>query len=425
MGILCEGPSTVNTIQVRETATIPTFFAQVFGISQMNLSATSTATKGKPIPLNVALVVDTTLSMDNEDTNCSATQLSCAMVGAQNLLAGLAPSVDYVSMFTFPNVDQSNAKNDVTCNPPQSLNPAFNTTPTPGLATALPYSFPYLPTTASTGYQVPSGTGTYQITGFSKDYRSADASQAPNAASSLVQTVGQPQTANSPAVQGCLAPPNNAGDYGTYLAGAIYAAQAALAQQKATELSTDSPGTPTPINIMIVLSDGNTNASMQYAGVGNQFFVSGYNETGVYPSDVGDCGQAVVAAGAAKQTGTLIYAVAYGSPDAGSFTWNSNDVSDSINNAGCPTDQSSFFSTFHLGSNVSAYPNISPCQTMKDIASTPIDTYFYSDYNQSGSNSQCYSPNEENATALADIFATIAGDLTKARLIPDSMFSSN
>jgi hypothetical protein len=73
---------------------------------------------------------------------------------------------------------------------------------------------------------------------------------------------------------------------------------------------------------------------------------------------------------------------------------------------------------------VSAYPGISPCQTMQDIASTSTATmqYFYSDYNQSGSSSQCYSPNAESPTALADIFATIASKLTKARLIPDSMF---
>ncbi len=171
---------------------------------------------------------------------------------------------------------------------------------------------------------------------------------------------------------------------------------------------------------MIVLSDGNSNASTRY-GVSNQFFVTNNpSASGNYPSDVGDCGQAVVAASASKSAGTLIYAVAYGSPATGSFSWNSNDISDSINNAGCPTDQNSFFSAFHLGSNTSAYPGISPCQTMQNIASAPTSEYFYSDYNQSGSNSQCYSSNTESPSGLADIFATIAGKLSKARLIPDS-----
>lgn len=418
MGVLCEGPGSANAIQVKEQATVPTFFARVFGINRMTISAISTATKGKPVPLNVALLVDTTLSMNNEDSNCSNTQLGCAMTGAQDLLAGLAPSVDAVSVFTFPNIDPSTKSSDTSCSPPQSLSPSFYSTPTPGLATALPYSFPTLPSNASTGYSVPTGTGTYQITNFSNDYRSSDASQTPNSNSTLVATVGSPPKGASPAVSGCLAPPNQAGEFGTYLAGVIYAAQASLAAEYAQETSA-SP-TSQPINIMIVLSDGDSNASTRY-GLSNQFFVStNPSASGTYPSDVGDCGQAVVAASAAKSAGTLVYAVAYGSPATGSFTWNANDPADSINNAGCPTDQNSFFSAFHLGSNVSSYPNISPCQTMMDIASTPTSEYFYSDYNQSGSNSQCYSPNTESPSALADIFATIAGKLSKARLIPDS-----
>ncbi len=418
MGILCEGPNSANAIQVKEQAIVPTFFARIFGLNQMTISASATATKGKAVPLNVALLIDTTLSMDTTDSNCSNTQLGCAMTGAQNLLAGLAPSVDAVSVFTFPNVDPSTLNNDTSCSPPQSTNPSFYSSPTPGLATALPYSFPSLPSQPSTGYVVPTGTGTYQITNFSNDYRSSDSSQTPNSNSTLVATVGQPSKGTNPAVSSCLSPPNQAGEFGTYLAGVIYAAQAALAQEYATEMSSNPSSQP--VNIMIVLSDGNSNASTRY-GVSNQFFVNtNPSASGTYPSDVGDCGQAVVAASAAKSAGTLIYSVAYGSPATGSFSWNPNDVSGSINSAGCPTDQSSFYSAFHLGTNNSAYPGISPCQTMQNIASSPTSQYFFSDYNQSGSNSQCYSPNSESPTALADIFATIAGKLSKARLIPDS-----
>ena len=164
----------------------------------MTVSAVATATKGKPVPLNVALLLDTTLSMDDSDSNCGSTQLGCAMTGAQNLLAGLAPSVDAVSVFTFPNIDPNTANSDKNCSPPQSLNPSFYSTPTPGLATALPYSFPTLPSSASTGYQVPTGTGTYQITSFSKDYRSSDANNSPIPARPLSQLSGSPQPAPHP-----------------------------------------------------------------------------------------------------------------------------------------------------------------------------------------------------------------------------------
>ena len=412
MGILCEGPNSANTIQVKEQATIPTFFARVFGVNQMTLSATATATKGKPVPVNVALLMDTTLSMNNMDTDCSHTQLVCAMTGAQTLLAGLSPSApDTVSVFTFPNIDPNTVSNDTNCSGGS------------GGGTAMPYSFPTIPSDATAGYTVPNGTGTYEIAGFYKNYQNSN--KTPNSSSPLVQAVGQPATSGSSAVAPCLSPPSNAGNYGTYLAGVIYAAQAALAAEMAQEVAALPTNSPTPVNVMIILSDGDSNISTRY-GLSGQFFATANpSASGVYPSDVGNCGQAVTAATTAKGDGTLIFAIAYGSPATGSFSWNPRDPYGSINSAGCPTDQDSFFSAFGLGANVSANPNISPCQTMMDIASpsTAVTQFFYSDYNQSGSNSQCYSPYSDSPTGLKDIFAAITGRLTQGRLIPDSMFN--
>jgi hypothetical protein len=412
-GILCEGPNTANAVQVIEQATIPTFFAQVFGIKQLTLSATSTAAKGKAIPMDVALVIDETLSMNTYDSDCGNTQLGCAVNGAQTMLAGLSPTLDYVSVFTFPNVSTGSVSSDTSCSPPQSSNPSFYSTPTPGLATATPYSFPQAPGSASVGYVPASGNGTYQVTAYSHDYRSSNSTSTPNSNSTLVATLGAPAKNGQAAIGNCLAPPNQAGEFGTYLAGAIYAAQYSLAAEQLTREAA-SPSSPAPINIMIILSDGNTNASMQY-GYANQFFVSGYNESGVYPSDVGDCGQAIVAANYAKGTGTMIFTIAYGSPATGVF------IPGDVNDSNCPTDQNNFFSTYNLGSNKSAYPNISPCQTMKDIATpdTSQIQFFYSDYKQSGSSSTCYTASSASPTALQDIFASIVGELSKARLIPD------
>jgi hypothetical protein len=337
------------------------------------------------------------------------------LAGAQTLLAGLAPSIDAVSVFTFPNVSTSTKQNDQSCSPPQSTNPSFYSTPVAGLATSVPYSFPSAPGSASTGYAVPTGSGTYQVTGFSTDYRSTNGSTTPNSSSSLVNTVGAPAKNGQAAVGNCIAPPNEAGEFGTYLAGAIYAAQYALAAEKLTQQATLPSGTATPVNIMIVLSDGNPNASMQY-GYSNQFFASGYNESGTYPSDVGDCGQAIMAAQYARGQGTQIFSIAYGSMTTGSFS------SSNVNGSGCPTDQDGFFSQYHLGGNKSSYPNISPCQTMEDIASpdNALTQYFYSDYNQSGSYSTCYPSNTNSPASLTDIFASIVGNLSKARLIPDN-----
>jgi hypothetical protein len=412
MGVLCEGPETANAIIVKEQAKVPTFFARVFGINTMTLSASATATKGLPVPLNVALLIDTTLSMNTYDSYCGATQMQCALQGSETLLTGLAPSVDSVSVFTFPNVDPTTVQNDQNCNPPQNQNPSFYSTPAPGLATSTPYTLPTIPSNASTGYVVQSGYGTYQVTSFLNDYRTSNSSTTANSNSALVGTLGQPATSTTAAVQGCLAPPNQAGEFGTYLAGVINAAQAALAQQNLTYIANHPANAPNPVNILIILSDGNTNASGLYGG-GNQFFVTNLNNSGTYPSQVGDCGQAIVAANTAKANNTLIFSIAYGSAATGK--WIAGDVNDS----NCPTDQNGFFQTYGLGSNVSSYPNISPCQTMKDIATpdTSLVQFFWSDPSAPGGDPGCTSAS--GSTALNDAFASIVGSLTKARLIPD------
>ena len=161
-------------------------------------------------------------------------------------------------MFTFPNIDPNTANNDTNCSPPQSLNPSFYSTPTAGLATAVPYSFPTLPSSASTGYQVSNGPG------LTRSQVSATITGIPTSAIPPIpirpwsQPWGSLQREPIPRFR----MPRSAqpGWRIWHLsAGVIYAAQASLAPENAKEVSA-SP-TPQPINIMIVLSDGNTNAS--------------------------------------------------------------------------------------------------------------------------------------------------------------------
>ena len=65
-----------------------------------------------------------------------------------------------------------------------------------------------------------------------------------------------------------------------------------------------------------------------------------------------------------------------------------------------------------------SYRNISPCQAMKDIASST--STFYSDYYLPGSDTGCQAPGATNTiTSLSDIFKSIAYDLTAVRLIPN------
>ncbi len=255
------------------------------------------------------------------------------------------------------------------------------TQPFAGVPTGLPYSFPS-PGALYLGLNGNSTDPSYQLTPFSSDYRTSDAATVLNSASRLVKAIN--------GVGGCtgMLPPNYEADYETYYAGVIYAAQSALVAQR-----TLNPGSE---NVIIILSDGDSNA-LQQGGTVNPStgypnmsapYPSGENYknatgNGTYPSWVGECTQAVVAAKSATSAGTLVYSVAYGSAPTG-----------------CSTDSN---------------PTMVPCSTMSGMASAP--QYFFSDYLQSGSNSNCVA--SQPVTSLNGIFTAIAADLTQPRLIPD------
>ncbi len=452
-----------NAIQVTQTASVPTLFAGVLGKRNVSLSATSTATKGRPKPYNIALIVDSTLSMDETDSNCSnVTQEQCALQGVQQLLRNLDTNYDHVALFTFPNVvvgsnaqagvamNSSGAAATYTCttNVPSSYNsiayynyqnfytPVLSTIntkygndssgnlnpqqkhyqpPYPGRAWAMPYTFPPKPTDAS-GYTIGTGADapSYQVTPFVEDYN--DAAGNLKTTSGLVQAVG--------GKSGCsgIAPSSYDGDFGTYYAGAIYAAQAALLEEQTDHANS--------YNVMIILGDGDstapqtwgplysmpdTDAHAEYTYTGSQSLGAGYtypasylnaSSSGTYPSWNGECGQAVDAAqyAATYSSGgtpnnTMVFSIAYGAI-AGS--------------GGCTSDS---WSGTHRG--------ITPCQAMQQMATqdgTSVSGYFYSDWAAQGGNqsSGCQADSANSGTtAINDIYEQIVTKLTSARLIPN------
>ena len=445
-GIPCT-TSSPNAVVATETAQVPTYFARVFGFSAFNVGAMATAaTKGSsPLPYNVAIIVDTTLSMNTVDSNCNnVTQMQCALNGVQQLLLGLSPSIDHVSLFTFPNVASGASTAGIVKSGSYTCTTAFPTnqgyyhdrttssytsvltspsgqmgteSPWSGAAWAMPYTFPPIPTSTS-GYSAPSGTygPTYQVVPFSEDYRTSDTATTLNSSSNLVKAAG--------GVSGCggIAPSNYDGDYGTYYAGAIYAAEAALLAEQKTD------GTP---NAIVILGDGDSNGpnssgsvdsgSPSISSTATQIettysssasskqtnlytYPSGYlmpGSSGTYPSWVGECGQAITAAQyAVSYSGspTKIYTVAYGA----------STQSSSGMNGDCPSD---------VGAG--SYPNVSPCTAMQDMASSP--DYFYSDYYAPGGDSGCQAPGKNNTiTSLQQIFQSILTDMTSVRLIPNN-----
>jgi hypothetical protein len=331
-GIQCHGPSNSNAIVVKQQVSVPLFFLRLFGSNSVTLTATATAAMrgASPSPFNVAIIVDSTQSMNStdSDSNCNSTRINCALSGVQILLNNLSPcfvseascgavtggnvanSVDRVSLLTFPPVTTATAANDYNC-------------------------ASKAPTTAAYAYPLPAGS-TYQLVNFSSDYRNSDSASSLNSSSNIVAAAGG--KTGSPCLQAI-------GGYGTYYAQVIYAAQAYLVAEQSSYAASK--------NVMILLSDGDATASAaQMPGASTT--------SGTYMSSVQECHQAITAAAAAAAAGTRVYSVAYGAAASG-----------------CATDTS---------------PTITPCQTMQQIASDPA--YFFSDYTASKGSSSCISASQ-------------------------------
>jgi Putative Flp pilus-assembly TadE/G-like len=374
-GISCVGYTPYNAVQVKQKATVNTYFGKLIGYPTITIGASATATKGggPSRPYNIVLMLDTSLSMNYYDADCGATQMQCGLAGVKILLQHLDPcgtsqptctvtagnsanSVARVSIFTFPQMTYPTVGYDTDCG---------SSTPTSTM-----YTFP---TAGATGYMPGTSVSstTYRVIDFQSDYRASDTATTLYGSSLL--TIAAGGSAGCPG----MGAPSNAGQYGTYYAATIYAAQAALLQARLA-----NPGSQ---NVLIILGDGDANAPQTFNG--HTVMGPGATANGKYPSYYGECGQAITAANAATAAGTTVYSVAYGSPSAG-----------------CSTD-----------AGAGDYPNVQPCNEMAQLASHSWD--FFSDYKQTGSLSTCVAAQVE--VALSDIFLQIAGDLTEARLISD------
>ncbi len=131
----------------------------------------------------------------------------------------MANSVDRVSLLTFPAVTTATVADDYNC----GIEPLLRLK-----AYALPFP----------------ATSTYQIVNFSSDYRTSDRATSLSSSSNIVEAAG--------GKCGC-AGLQAIGGVGTYYAQVIYAAQAALVAEQALF--------PTSQNVIILLSDGDANAT--------------------------------------------------------------------------------------------------------------------------------------------------------------------
>jgi hypothetical protein len=369
-GITCTNAANANAIEVIEQVTVPTFFAKVIGIGSMTLRASALAAMkgGTPVPANVMVILDSTASMGQSDSdpNCKAatgmsnpTKLDCAKWGMRLMLGSFSPcatnlqscgsassgnvnnAVDEVGLLTFPGLTSSSyASSDYS-----SCGSGFQRS----------YISPYGTPTASPPY--------FTIVNLSSDYRTSDSNGLNGGSSNLVQAVDWQDGNNCTPQQYGIQDP---GGVGTYYAGVITEAQSDLSAVTGARASMQ--------NAIILLSDGAANSS---------------NFTSSTPKSYGqnECHQAITAAQAAAATqnsaglNTWVYSIAFGSSTTASNS--------------CTTDN----------------PAISGCTTMTDIASAP--SKFYSD-DASG----CVSSAHPTITDLGQIFTNLTYDFGTTRLLP-------
>lgn len=282
IGIVCTtSPANANAIVVSEQATLPTTFLSVLGIKSLGLrtTATASASGGFNAAYNVVIVLDTTASMNNTDSDsqCNSSRLSCALTGIRTLLGTLSPCAAGASCGTVTNGNVANPVDKVSLT-------AF-----PGMASSSDASDDYHCPSATNPPIVPyNSSPAYQIIPLSSDYRTSDTASL-NTSSDMVIASGG----------GCSSGVAAPGGEGTFYAGVIDAAQAQLAASSKANTK----------NVMIVLSDGDANASKsQMAGSATSY------------ASTQECHQAITEAQKATAAGTTIYSVAYGATASGCST---------------------------------------------------------------------------------------------------------
>ena len=285
-----------NAILVTQQAKVSLTLGEIFGMGPVTLTAKSIALgKGSALPpLNIMLVIDNTDSMSDTDgagATCgnikNATRIQCALAGAQTLLSELWPTQDQVGLMVFPGVDPNaadttngvaSATNDGVCS--STVKSTCNATCTSagtcscsgfGGSSADILVVPY---NASPNYQLvtPTNSGGGSTNSFcSVSQGSCGSSTAMSTSSPIVAATCQSSMSVGATQCNSCAGEKVQGDEGTYFAGALIAAQCALAGQASggvwqslcsnatgTDITGVCPDTspPTCQNVIILLSDG-------------------------------------------------------------------------------------------------------------------------------------------------------------------------
>jgi Flp pilus assembly protein TadG len=436
-----------NAILVTQQAKVTLTLGEIFGMGQVTLTAKSLALgKGGALPpLNIMIVLDNTKSMQGTDptaTTCggisNATRIQCALAGAQTLLAELWPTRDQVGLMVFPPVAASpstSAAQDATCNGSTiTVEPYSNTSST------------YLILSPTNGYKANNTSTSLEAT--------STGTSLINATCNSGMSISQNGVTSS---CGKCSGEQVVGGEGTYLAGAITAAQAQLVSTNDTGICANYVCQ----NVIIILSDGGagSGSTLWQGSTSSATATSGTTiafASGTVPANVipgtsvsyectiagtknctsnipagtsvvsvdstksivtlsggvsgsvpsgtsmnfggnNQCWESITAAQDAAKAGTMVYSISYGS--AGNYQ-NTTDLSPNSN--GCSDTET---------------PAVNSCYTMSQIASSPSAipdlTKFYAD----AMGGTCTSPDNPSATSIPSIFSNIGYNLQYTTLL--------
>lgn len=281
-------PNKVNYVSVSVSASVPLLFASALGLKSMTITADGVASGGEATmpPLNVAIILDTTLSMNSTAVTASSsdrcyrlTKIQCAKLSAMSMVSTLWPVVDKVALYTYPGMVKPVNQAAATANIAKNI-----------CATGYP----------TTGdYKLTSGTN-YKIIDFSDEYRDKKTppTVAKNSTDPLVQSLDSAtctglRVGSTNGLQPSFGGGGGSNIVYTFYADAIDQAQADL--EKVNQDLVDAGQAPRQ-NVMVILSDGDANAT-----------APSMIEAARQPNQ---CLQAIQAAQRATEAGTWVYSVA-------------------------------------------------------------------------------------------------------------------
>ena len=178
------GSTGYNAITVTQTAKVPLWFGGLLGMPMMTLAASSEAAirGGQDIPYNLAIIMDTTASMQDSikgDSDCTTSQISCAVSGFTTMLENMdpcatdttctasTPYVDGVALFVFPAISTKYSANDYKQDYCSTL----------GSSDSVPYNFTNVTPGSSQNLDMETtGTnaGSYELIPFNDIYKTSD-----------------------------------------------------------------------------------------------------------------------------------------------------------------------------------------------------------------------------------------------------------